>query len=237
VYLIEANKNATIFIGSSNLTVDGLESGGELNLMLSLPKGLHSVRRLKEVLHTRWEEGKRLNSKQIDLYERFRPAVSTPTLRRSKLKAILGSGPPHKRADRENDQIPYWRDAIDDMGHAKTDSIVCLETDWDKKGYWWNSEPGPHPYKRGHQIFLFDIDDRLKLVTVMDTAETSVATPDGKRFLAWKPVPGHSKRLTKKLWGELRSEGILKKNANRRQKVSLEKATRLKLLLKTGNRR
>jgi HKD family nuclease len=42
LYLLYSRKNATAIIGSSNLTSEGLRSGGELNLIARLPKGVAS---------------------------------------------------------------------------------------------------------------------------------------------------------------------------------------------------
>ena len=44
VYLVENDTQATAIIGSSNLTKEGLQSGGELNAVLSLPRNSVSIR-------------------------------------------------------------------------------------------------------------------------------------------------------------------------------------------------
>jgi len=71
-FLFTASK-ATIAIGSSNLTSDGLKSSGEMNLTLSLPRSAAQVGAIHGVFEAEWKRAKPLTATLISEYEKARP--------------------------------------------------------------------------------------------------------------------------------------------------------------------
>ena len=97
---------------------------------------------------------------------------------------------------------------------------------------------GAQPYKIRDRIVLFEFHDRrVRLVEVRDIARTKVATPDGRHFVAYRPLFKLTRRFSKKLWAALESVGIDLKNARNRRKLGPRKAKRLESLLRLAKKR
>lgn len=149
------------------------------------------------------------------------------------LKKILGRQPTHQQATWRRG---YWRDYFKGYVHERTKQVLSQTKGWDGN-YDWCSTGGPHSYKRGDRIFFFDFnDDNLRLVEVKGVAFTKYRTPDGRHFIAYKQVSTYSRRLSDKLWEQLKGEGIEKKSAHQRERVTPELAERLMKLLKKSRR-
>lgn len=237
VYLLESRTQATVIIGSSNLTGEGLQSGGELNLVLSLPKGDPFIRKLKEALEEDWEHrAVPLLGSHIERYKKTRgKSIKLLYYSRSELKKILGAKPTHRKAIPSLKMTNYWREGIKGFTHKRTDKIISETTNWDRRKYIWFSAGGKHPYRIKDRILLFDEpDNRLSLVEVTGIARTKVPTPDGRHFIAYKEIRGYGKRLTKTFWKLLEKEGIKKKSVWTRKALSEDMAKRLISLIKKG---
>jgi HKD family nuclease len=236
VYLLESRTQTTVIIGSSNLTGEGLQSGGELNLMLSLPKTDPSIRKLKDAFEQDWEHrAVPLSARQIERYKQAKGESSKPrSYSRSELKRILGAKPTHREATPSLESVNFWRACITGFVAKRTERIISETTNWDKRSYLWFSAGGKHPYCIKDRILLFDkTDNHLRLVEVTDIARTKVPTPDGRHFVAYKCIRGYSRRLTKTLWKLLEKEGIKEKGIYTRKALSKEMAKRLMSLIKT----
>jgi HKD family nuclease len=241
LYLISNQARCIMILGSSNLTREGLRSGGELNLFVPLLKDSSPLKRVMQCFEDDWEEDRSasLTSDQIEEYEKTRPVqLKWESYTKGKLAKILGVAPTHRQATSEDDQVTdHWRDCITGPVKPRTEQIISETTNWDDKNYWWFSSGGPSPYKIGDRIFFFDFDDHsVYLVKVKDKARMKVATPDGRHFVAYSRLR-LKRRFSKKLWGALKGEGIYRKNARDQRKVSPEKAERLKRLLRSTKKR
>jgi HKD family nuclease len=203
LYLLNSRLKSTAILGSSNLTREGLRSGGELNLIVSLPKGTLAVKKIGQAFEDDWEHrAVPLGAEQLAEYEKARPeAPKRESYTKGQLAKILGAPPSHQQATEVQQHHDFWRDCITGLANKRTAWIISETTNWDDKKYWWYSPGGAHPYKIGDQIFLFDFyDRRVRLVQVRDVARAKVATPDGRHFVAYTPLFRLTRRFSKRLW-------------------------------------
>ena len=68
-------------------------------------------------------------------------------------------------------------------------------------------------------------------------AHTKVATPDGRHFVAYRPVFRLTRRFSKRFWSAMGDEGIDRKSAHDRRRVSPAKADRLKAMIRPTKKR
>ncbi|OQA93944.1 MAG: hypothetical protein BWY27_00010 [Bacteroidetes bacterium ADurb.Bin234] len=224
VFVLENRTRATAIVGSSNLTREGLRNGGELDMMVSLSPSSSSYKRLKKALEKDWNKrrARPLTSGQIERYESFRPdPVKQQSYPTGQLKIILGAEPIHEEATLKAEPINYWRDYITGFVKDRTERIINDHTNWDEKNYYWLSTYGPHAYKIGDRIFLYDFSTkRFELVGVKDITYTPISTPDGRHFIAFKNVGRHSRQFSISLWKEFERIGISKKEAHKTKMIN-----------------
>jgi len=213
LYLLRRSRAVTVICGSSNLTVEGLKSRGELNVLVRLIHSDPALRSLSDGFQAAWStrNSVALSSSLITRYENSRPSQPRPTLYPSSLRAILGAGgEPLSDADEGSRPPAYWRDHVDGFVASKTEDVIDDETDWDDRGYEWYS--GSSRYRAGDRILLLDRSRKTywaRLVEVVDVTRTSVATPDGRYFAAYRPVRrAGKKRILKKFWRYLEAAGL-----------------------------
>ncbi len=213
LYLIRDGKACCVISGSSNLTVEGLESAGEFNLLVRLPNPQPPVPRLVSNFDRLWDTGTvQLSPGLIQRYERARPRRPRKTLSGRSLALILGSTPSNdvNGGDAPPDASRHWRDHINGFARARTVAVVNEETDWDQKGYLWYSSHSD-VFERGDHILLFDqADGWAEPVVVRDTTRTATPTPDGRHFVAYQRVRGwHRRRLNRNLWKRFADLGLV----------------------------
>ena len=238
VYLLEYRTQAKVIIGSSNLTREGLESGGELNIMVSLQKKSPFFKELKDNFDKEWKyRSVTPSTKQIREYSKKRPTQNKSySFTKEQLKSILKTDTSHIKAP--PDPVQFWRHGIGGLVKKLTRKIISENTTWDKRGYNWYSQGGSHPYRIRDRIFLIDnVNKHLLLAEVKDFTKTPIPTPDGRHFVAYKPVPNYDRSLTQTLWGILENEGIDKKNYYRRVGLNTEEVKRLMDIIKKRSQR
>jgi hypothetical protein len=223
LYLLTQGARATVITGSSNLTKEGLTSGGELNVVLSLHKASSPIVRLAQVFENEWtDRAVPLNSEQIEKYERAHIAVSKRAAQASvPLRQILGAKPVHRRVADSQTARQYWRYWLSRYVTKRTDLIVRDVTNWDQKHFEWFVSKR-HSCRRGDRILLFDLIIK-RLLTVEVKELTEVSTPEGRYCVAFKRIRSVPTRiLTKNLWQRLKAAGLLKtkSSAFSRRKMS-----------------
>jgi len=227
VYLVKGGNTVKAIIGSSNLTSDGLHSGGELNVFLSCPATSAPMRRLSISFDNDWEEhAVPLSEVIIDKYVRFGYVKQQAGLKQSvPLREIIGTHTAMRAAKvkRPKDAVSFWRDCINGYVSKQTEAIIASTTNWDEKGYSWYSAE-PHRFKHKDRILMFDLtDDKAQMMQVVTSTRTAVITPDGVHFVAFKPLRGEKARhLTDDRWKKLKAAlGITRKGDVRaRHKLS-----------------
>lgn len=141
------------------------------------------------------------------------------------------------KASAQDQPERFWRDCVTGDAAKRTQQVISDTTNWDDKGYSWYAVGGAHPYGNGDRILLFDFyDEHVRLVKVRSVAHTKVATPDGRHFVAYRPLVNADRRFSKGLWAALKGEGINRTNARERRKLSVQKVEHLKALLRSGRR-
>jgi len=240
VFLLENRTRAVAIVGSSNLTREGLRSGGELDLMVSLPKKVSSYRRLKAAFDKDWSERRAvpLIAERIRRYENARPSlVRQEDYSKDDLKKILGTEPSHDGATVTDEPVSVWRDCITGFAKEGTERIISETTNWDVMKYFWFSTGGSHPYKTGDRIFLFDSPaQRLDFVKVKDITRTPIPTPDGRHFIAFRRVRSYGRRFSNRLWTQLGVVHIKEKDLRGARKVNPKLAKQLMSILRVKRR-
>jgi HKD family nuclease len=239
VYVLRSRTRTIAIVGSSNLTREGLLSGGELNLVVRLLKNSLPGKNRTQIFDDDWKHrAVSLRYEQIVEYEKTRPEPPKhESYSKGQLAKILGATTTHRQATANGQPIDHWRHCITGIVSKRTKLVISETTNWDEKDYGWYSTGGPHPYKFRDRIFLFDfVDKQVRLVEVKGIAHTKVATPDGRYFVAYQPLLRLSRRFSKQLWSALGSEGINGKNAHDRRKVNQSKADRLSVLIRSAKK-
>jgi hypothetical protein len=109
-------------VGSSNLTREGLLSGGELDLVVHLPKGSRPGKELIQAFDDDWEHrAVPLCYEQIVEYEKTRPEPpERESYSKGQLAKILGSTSAHRQAAENGHPTNHWRDCITGIVKNKT---------------------------------------------------------------------------------------------------------------------
>jgi HKD family nuclease len=215
MYISRTRKTVTVLIGSSNLTMDGLQSSGEMNVMASLANSSRSARHLMEIFESDWKDDQSvpLTSSKIRVYERQGRPTAARMVSKGDLKQILGAGAKHSKANSsldESDSCRYWRDEIAGYVKDRTEVVIADETSWDKRGWDWAS--ATPQYRRGDRILFIDTADRpgwTYLAEIRQVTRTGRRTPDGRYFAAFTKLSRTRKRkLTRRMRKELRKSGF-----------------------------
>jgi HKD family nuclease len=235
-YILESKSQITAIVGSSNLTKEGLQSGGEINVIISSAKNTSSTKELKKIFQKEWEHRAiSLSAEQIKKYHKIRSKKTEfNSFNRGEIKAILGTEPTHQKANpSKSEATGFWRDCVTGYAKKRTKQIISETTNWDARNYLWYSTGGKHNYRIKDRIFLFDrTEDKLSLVEVTDIARIKISTPDGRNFVAFKYVRGYGKKFSKTLWEALKKEGINSDAIYRRVPLSRETAKKMSSLIK-----
>jgi HKD family nuclease len=217
IYLVRAGGQVRAVIGSSNLTKDGLSSGGELNVYISSYATSAPMRRLSSMFDADWEErAVPLNKGIIDRYVRLGHFNQQKKLKHTvSLRKIIGTSTvnPTTKIEKQEGPVSYWRDYIQGYVSKQTEALIASATNWDARGYRWYSS-GPHRYKKKDRLLLFDFTiNRIQVAQVVDWTRTAVRTPEGVHFVAFKPVRGIKVRhITGRRWDSLKNAlGISRK--------------------------
>ncbi|HEX4792466.1 MAG TPA: phospholipase D-like domain-containing protein [Humisphaera sp.] len=223
-YFFFTPSTATIAIGSSNLTNEGLKSSGEINFTLRLPRSAPSTASINDVFESEWARAAPLTTRVITLYEQARPDRAGRSVRPLiPLSKILASAPASAPPDQRRNGRVFWRDAITGYADDETEQAIYEETDWDEKGYQWFST-GNSVYGPKDRIVLFDTaSGYVELAEVVRTTQTIRRTLCGRHFAAYQRLRGsHRRRINRRLWAKLRQHGTIRTrhDVTRRGKLS-----------------
>ena len=240
VYLLSGKKGMLLLCGSSNLTREGLQSEGEMDFVLPVGRHTAFARELSTQFDSEWEhKAVPLNKQQIVRYEKNRPDMPygkdfTPRT----LASILG-GPVEENPPGEPSIPPrYWTDAATGLVDDKTKRAIEAETDWDKRGFGWISLGSLTRYRIGDELVFFDLPGKCAVIAdVKATVRTSVPTPDGRHFMAYREQSRYRKNFSRNLWNALKEEGLSQRNVKTRRLLGRHKFERLKDLLSRKRRR
>lgn len=234
-YILESKSQIFAIVGSSNLTKEGLQSGGEINVIISSAKNTPSIKELKNIFEKEWTHGAvSLSAEQIKNYKKIRSEKTDfKSSNRSEIKKILGTEPVHQKATPSLLEVTeFWRACITGYVKKRTEKIISETTNWDNRNYSWFSS-GKHNYRIKDKVFLFDTNEnKVSLVEITDIARIKISTPDGRYFVAYKSIRGYEKKLTKKFRLELEKVGISDDSIYKSVSLSKEAAKKLSSLIK-----
>jgi hypothetical protein len=217
------------------LTKEGLQSGGEINVIISSAKNTPSIKELKNIFEKEWTHGAvSLSAEQIKNYKKIRSEKTDfKSSNRSEIKKILGTEPVHQKATPSLLEVTeFWRACITGYVKKRTEKIISETTNWDNRNYSWFSS-GKHNYRIKDKVFLFDTNEnKVSLVEITDIARIKISTPDGRYFVAYKSIRGYEKKLTKKFRLELEKVGISDDSIYKSVSLSKEAAKKLSSLIK-----
>ncbi|HMD99345.1 MAG TPA: phospholipase D-like domain-containing protein [Terriglobia bacterium] len=215
-YLIRKKGQVVMLVGSSNLTKEGLRSGGELNALVWVPEESATFDEARAIFDKDWEQGVNLDRGLIERYERRRKIPKPATCSRGELAEILVKKAVHHGASPSPEEHNAWRIAIEGSAGKRSQQIISETTSWFDRGYSVWVQLGKSPCRLGDRVFLFDFRaNRLSLVHVKDFAEVKVRNPDGQHFVAYTPLARYTRRLTPRLWAEIKAVKITKTSARR----------------------
>lgn len=208
-YLLAKRAAATVVVGSSNLTADGLGETGELNLTLLVPAASKAFRDVSRVFDAHWDgRSGPLTARLVEKYTTWREgAGGSPRHRVVPIKALVAGGEEEKPQPVEP---RYWRTGVSGHLAEATEDLLARTTDWDRRGYSYFSTGEP-TFRPGDRIALFDTTDNfLELVEVVGTTRMPVRTPDGRHFAAYRRLKGVARRkLVPNRWRALKAAGLL----------------------------
>lgn len=237
VYLLKTRGTLNAVIGSSNLTKEGLSSGGELNSLFSMHTKTASAQRIAQVFEEEWSSDRSvpLTQARVEAYAKLRgsrKASHAPS--KQDLRTILGVNPRHESADDTSSPIALWRTWIEGGVKKSTESWVSQETDWDRREWDWFTMSASPRFGKADRLVIFDFHNKvICLASVRNVARRAGPCTDGRHFVAYKELPRSHRRFGESLWDRLREIGITKTAAKRSRKLTESQWLALKSLIAT----
>lgn len=223
LYLARTSDTVHVIIGSSNMTMGGLISGGEINIRVALPAVSVPATRLTKIFRGDWRKGFALTAERIRRYEKKSTRPKQRLLSSTALNQILGGATGHTAGildeNGTNQTRRYWCDGIDGYISEKVSTLIDAQTGWERKGYAWS----------GLRTTLYEDEDYIMLVDrtskpgriclVRVRSQTEFPTKDdGRYFVAYTPIKGmKTRKLTRGLLEKLSEIGIVKPGRKRLQ--------------------
>ncbi len=225
-YFVKRSKTASLVVGSSNLTGDGLRQTGELNVVLTVAIGSKPYRDVTSLFESHWKSNAApLTDLILTKYETWKEkAGGLPPRPSVPIRTILGgSSPPRSKKGLGTGR--FWRTGINGYLEDKTETVLKDTTNWERQGYLyfstWNCS-----FREGDRVVLFDMADKvIRIVEIKDTTETPVMTDDGVHFAAYQAVRGvPTRRLVANRWRFLKQSQLLKRRSEAGSTRKLSKA-------------
>lgn len=221
-YFLIKPSTAVVAIGSSNLTDDGLAKGGELNVVLSLPRSSMEFKAVHRPFDRHWaSESQTLTNDAVLRYDHWRKRNCPPSrIPNVPISKILGKHSRKKSGLKvERD---FVRDYVSGIMSKSTATLLAETTDWDRRGLEYMSTSKSR-YKVNDRFILFDFYDvAIRVAEIVAITETPQRTADGKHFAAYRFLPNiPRRRLSKKRWTSLKDNGLIQGQSDSRSTKSL----------------
>jgi HKD family nuclease len=188
LWILHGRKTVCV-VGSSNLTVEGLTSEGEANLVVSTEGKI-----VQNYFESEWAESVRLTDEIIRDYDAARKLIARPRMPTVPLSAILKKSMSSRESETvTQNQRRFWADALTGFVSKKTTAIVNEATSWDRRGLAWYSA-GRHTMKRGDRLCLYDYSGTAYVWLVEIADKTEIRTGDGRYFIAYRKLKGTARR-------------------------------------------
>jgi hypothetical protein len=230
-YLFESRGRAVAFVGSSNLTKEGLGVEGEFNIRLIANGMVGALGHIAETFDRIWERDSCPLS--VEIAERFAPASN-----RSKelarqidpiIKGVLRR--PRKSRARREQRISAVMTSIEGSVSRATIRAVKDKTDWYRKGWQWmvcrRRSDRDRLFNPG-AFYLAEFQGTKVQLSLNDVLEKDeFTTEDGRYLVAYQKRKGSKFRsVTPATLATLKGAGVIKKKGDLQQDRRLSRAGR-----------
>jgi HKD family nuclease len=216
LYLFNTERRVVAYVGSSNLTGDGLGAEGEFNLRLMGARGDHALRNIAETFDRTWQkdsipltEGISDNFAPISQRSRELSKQIYPEIR----KLLSHVRRPNPRVQQKAPGRVAVFSYVEQFAGPGTNKEVSDKTTWDAKMWDWMVYPTRAERDRllnARSFYLADIrraGGRISLNDVRD--EDEFGTEDGRFFVAYRKRRGSVARVINKTTLKLLRDGGL----------------------------
>lgn len=215
MYLFSNNVLLRFFVGSSNLTEEGLISEGEMNVKISCNQMNNIAKLAIENFEAHWNDADELTKEIVDSYASFYLHVrSTGLDKRGKRLWYEVSRLCRKRRPKKVSIPPErktWLDCIEGFVSKRTERIIEEYTNWDNFRWYTCGLQSFRKCNRNDILVLADYAPKTKKLSANYIRDkTSIRTPDGKYFIAFKRIRGSKcKKIMKKSISTFKEIGLI----------------------------
>lgn len=245
VYLFNRHQRVTAYVGSSNLTRDGLATEGEFNLRISGVTGEKALRNISETFDRTWRKDSVPLTEKLS--DNFAP-VSQRSLQLTKaidpnIRKVLRNIPRPKPTKRSSGtRSPSVYAFIEEYAKPSTEREVRNKQGWSAKGWEWmvfRTRAARDRILNAGSFYLAEIRRAGGVISLKDVCEEDeFRTEDGRFFVAYKKREGSvAKLLNKRTLKSLKDGGMILRKDDLRRDRRVGKASRLVLnrLLRVPN--
>lgn len=215
LYLVKNRNSRRLYVGSANLTEDGLSASGELSLKVTANAKDRITHLLEKEFEDLWrDESFILNKSVLNKYQKVKrpPTIVTFPQGDDAISSLLRDAerPPKLPLAKTKPRVAFVPDDVSD----ETARIVRTETNWEQNG--WNYMCFPrrdwfdHIYDAG--VFLYVVfgarpkEYWIRFHRIRDSVE--LVTPDGNYFIAHSRLANGWWRRYDKVKAELDLVGL-----------------------------
>jgi len=231
LYLFMGKAKATAYVGSSNLTQDGLSTEGEFNLRLT---GLARSRPFPDITEA-FDRNWCRDSVPLNVYiaEHFASVAQRRNTRRidAKIKEFLRPVLRHRSSPRKQPKATSTMTFFDAFAGQPTKTAVKNKTKWEDKGWQWLVFHARADRDKLRQVGAFYLAElrkdggSLSLNDVCD--DDDFDTKDGRYLVAFQRRKGSiSKKLDRATLALLRRQGVIGKKDDLQRNRRLRKEHR-----------
>jgi len=245
VYLFNTERHFTVYVGSSNLTRDGLGTEGEFNLRISGMVADRPLRNISETFDRAWRRDAVPLTEKIS--DNFAP-ISQRSLQLSKQidpnirKVLRTISRPKTKAREPRTRHSSVFTFVEEFAGPSTKKEVRKKQRWDAKGWEWmvfrTRAARDRLFKAG-SFYLAEIHRAGGVISFRDVCEEDeFGTEDGRFFVAYQKRRGSvARRLNKRTLKLLKDGGLIVKKDDLCQDRRVGKANRdlLNRLLRVSN--
>lgn len=206
---------ARAYVGSANLTTDGFTASGEVIIRLKGRPTDGVIRSLHDEFNATWNhQSRRITQELLQRYE----SKYQPSKIRSINKSVADLLEKPERNPLAIEPLSKPRVIfVSELVSEETAKYIRQESDWHRRNWDYTVFPRKSSYSRAHRagvllmVSAWPSDRRFQLefCRVRDYVD-SIATKDGKYFVAHSKVPRSWSRDFSKLKSELRKLGLTK---------------------------
>jgi HKD family nuclease len=229
MYLFKNKKQVTAFVGSSNLTSDGLDTEGEFNVRLTGVSG-GVLGHIDETFDRAWKKQSVLLDRNIA--ERFAP------LSRQSRDAARGidpsirkmlRAPRRKPTKNQPPKLAVRMTFVESFAERTTMKAVADITHWERNGWLWlvfRRRADRDSLQKAGAFYLAELQGAGGLLSLNDVRDDDeIRTEDGKYFVAYQKRKGSIvKRLGAPTLTMLKREGVIKKKDDLRRERTLSRS-------------